>query len=336
MLLRQTTPVVSLILLAALTVACGGPLFDVFRDKPADAPANSHPSGDRGRQERLNARYGDKDRLPGIPFFALELVQRTVAVYEQEYFELKLEATWETKEGQAVRTHVSAALKYARCETEARKLHALFQSSSSAQAGYDAIKKYMGTDTTSCIRLVPPRILSPSEVYAGQVGLHVTAVQRQQLAVPGKDVRYINVTKAAAGTSSSTITLNANGTLASAQAQTVDETMKTILDSLPVSDAVSAMLGLGKKPTPLIDGTAVLVSAQFTVTPVVRRYTVSVDVPLDDEAYASSLVPNGRTPGASMQVSVVRGDATPTAPKDDDSINFSGQVKLPKPTKKEN
>jgi hypothetical protein len=110
--------------------------------------------------------------------------------------------------------------------------------------------------------------------------------------------------------------------------------MKTVLTSLPVSAAVSTALKLPATTTPEGLGEkkkGVPILAKFSVTPVVRRYVVSVDRLIDATPDSvSAEVPNGKTTGASIQVIVVRGDGEKKESSTDEGITFTGSVKLPK------
>jgi len=162
--------------------------------------------------------------------------------------------------------------------------------------------------------------------------MRLASVSRQRLAVQDSTVCYINVRKAVSGSTQATITLNNDGTLSKVEAQTVDTTLEKILGALPVSEAVSAALGLPAPPaTEAVEAKALM--ATFTITPVVYRYVVSRD-------YAPGLneIPNGTTDGTSKQLLIVRSDAAKkpaAAAPDADAFTFQGRVQLPKEKEKE-
>lgn len=174
----------------------------------------------------------------------------------------------------------------------------------------------------------------------GDLDLILISKTRTNRVQPRSKTYYINVRKAASGTTDGTITLNANGTLASAAASTSEELVGQIVDALPIGDVLSSLLlpsdeemeemlsDTTEDPTPKTKKLPVK-SFKLTLTPIIRTYEVT---------HESNLNETDKT-FEGLKITETRGDVTKPEEKakvdEKQEIKLSGTVTLPKADKED-
>lgn len=334
----------SLFLLLIIGIGCGGHIFRVSND---------------GK---------------GIPFFTLEVVERTTAIYEQRYFELRLDMEWISAKASSIpeSPFKNTSIRYASDAECAALVESLFVRHKQPQDAYDNVKDLLQSGKTICkpCRISPsaPDLIPLEKIRGCNPSLMLVSVTREQRSQPSSDVKYINVRKVASGSSQGTITLNKEGTLASATATITDSTLETVLKSLPVADAVSHGLKLSDTITLSIAGKLdtgrVAKSAILTIRPIARRYVLWIDTVLTEEELKQQkkcnkrddkvrrrraasdevesaatekeeeeryFVPDGSTVGVCFKVIEGTGDQKKAEEKKEEpALKFKGEVTVPK------
>ena len=109
----------------------------------------------------------------------------------------------------------------------------------------DAKKKLPGTDCESSeFSLTPPAVLDLSEIKNDNKKLTLRSGKSDRQHIPALKPRYINVQRPAMGRASATITLNKNGTLASAAGEVESDLVAKVFEEFPIGESVSSILGL--------------------------------------------------------------------------------------------
>ena len=299
------------LLLIGVLGGCGGPLYTV-----SDNP-NS-----------------------GIGFYEYEAIYTKTAVYEQSWTEFEVTATWgpdtENAPHKTVhRTYVSSA----KC---AGTIAASFAQAPTVEDGFNAIRQQLMSPTPKKLHgmdcegtefsLTPPPLLNFSAINSHNPELALRSVTFDRKHVPALTPRYINVNRPAMGQASATITLNQNGTLASAAgevagdvASKVFDLISKVVEKLPIQEAVSSVLRLeGDTKKESIAANKVPRLLALKVTPVSRLYSVTV------KCGSCSGLPSANDSTAQLTIVEKRLDKQEDKTAEGKQFKFSGAVEMPK------
>jgi hypothetical protein len=149
-----------------------------------------------------------------------------------------------------------------------------------------------------------------------------------------------NVRRPWAGTASSTLKLNTDGTLGEATASVEDKTIETLASVLPIKDFLTAKFipkaQAGSPAAPAGSGTAPTLRFVLTVRTTVFRHTLSkAEGPASGPSCAPPDVNLGPAPAAGLDylLEELKDSAPPKAEGKGKTIELSGQIVLPEETK---
>jgi hypothetical protein len=142
---------------------------------------------------------------------------------------------------------------------------------------------------------------------------------------------YINVDKAAIGTTSATIKLAANGTLTEATASVEDKTAEVVLGVLSIKELISDIFKLGDGAEKSTEASGRPSKITLTIKDASRRYVWTCERCPSDAACDQAKVPPSACKPNEREVDFqVVPVAAPAAPKDDKpAIKVEGTIVLP-------
>lgn len=303
----------------------------------------------------------------GIPFFSHEIIETTSETYQEKYYEISLEITREilnmqnaeekekNKKGpnkakpsnpkkeddSKPEEFTSKLVCYANegCSIELNNNLAANEMSFKEKIDF---LEFALSNTGSCKYFQKPfpirkEPISITDETTNDLALSLISKTRTNTVQPSPKTHYINVKKAASGTTDGSITLNANGTLASAEASTSEELIGQIIEALPISEVLSSFI-----PAP--EGTAAeegieemiedssfvqtkrlsIKAIKLTLTPITRMYEINHMQNLNRT--------NDKFIGLKITETKGTSSKKEEKPKDDDKqeIKLSGTVTLPK------
>lgn len=297
----------------------------------------------------------------GIPFFSHQMLETTTVLYEENFFQLELELKWEEKEkvvksnGKSVKTKkatsnppqfVTKAVKYASVEC-AYFLNTQFSSRTTIKDAYNAVAGQMLESPSKTLinsncqyqnmpfvrknisTLMNQGTASPTNIVAQQVSL-----TRSRKTVPNPKPQFVNVKKPITGSSEATITLNADGTLASAASKVQDDLVGTIIEKLPITEAVSSFIGIANETESqsVQTETARLVGLKFTLVPIKRIYEVSKENFISSNSTGATALPTADN-HTGFKITETKGSLLSEPKKVEDNkqtIKLNGSIVLPK------
>nr|WP_292961847.1 MULTISPECIES: hypothetical protein [unclassified Allomuricauda] len=245
----------------------------------------------------------------GIPFYTQQLIKHTEYNYKVKYYEIQVTFTYEekrkTSNNEADKRKFSTTLiKYAypKC---AIRLNNIFSSQSSP---IDAKREVESTMENGSPGSKSECILYDSEQLNGldskEMLEKLSQTNKKQNSNPPKECekksnqvlafvsestsykleledtpRYVNIRKPFLGSVEGTITLNENGTLASATTSITDETVGKVLDLIPFSDIITSKLELEDSTEDAeemaLTDEPILVNAKLSLIPITTMYTIT-------------------------------------------------------------
>lgn len=200
------------------------------------------------------SKKGDTSgKIRGIPFFSHEIIQVDTETYQEKFYEIRLQTTLgkknadadEAKKSDIVETKIKYSNEICAITFNNKFVNTRGLSKKAALIDNPKINKCNFLDEPFKVRTRSQlgASTSKSENELSMIQIAHTRTNRVQ---PGKEKYYINVRRAASGTTDGTITLNDNGTLASAEASVEDELLGNIVEALPIGDIVSSVFGLSE------------------------------------------------------------------------------------------
>lgn len=245
----------------------------------------------------------------GIPFYTQELIKHTEYNYKVKYYEIQVTFTYEekgktTNGGEDKGKFSTTMIKYSypKC---AIRLNNIFSSQSNPIDAKREVERALENGSPSSKNEC---ILYDSEQLNGLDSIEMleklSQKNKKQHSNPPKEdakksnqvlefvsesttykleledtPRYINIRKPFLGSVEGTITLNENGTLASAVTSITDETVGKVLDLVPFSDIITSKLELedsaeDAEEMALTDG-PILVNAKLSLIPITTMYTIT-------------------------------------------------------------
>lgn len=233
--------------------------------------------------------------LPGIPFVPLEIVETTTVVDTEAWTEIKVTRMIRPPskaEGRKVAPATDENLeakpfvRYVLSDECVQAVQDRLSIAASPDDGWTEIKGLLGLEgnyiteagcSLGVVKLSPPTPVdfTTCDLPKGRIPvMQRVSLTRTIHAEPAFGrMYYINVDRAAAGTSSGTFKLNDKGMLTDATGSVESKTLETILNALPVKEAVSSLLGLpSTKAAEAAKEKPILVKLKLDVVPVTRAY----------------------------------------------------------------
>jgi len=275
----------------------------------------------------------------GIPFHPVEQYAVTTNVYKEDVH--TLEVTLQILKGgdpKVVLREVSEQVHTSdgQCASD---LVAAFSKGDSAVEGYLAFRAVRSQKSCAAAQATPLRqrswqdmkaIVAQPNAWIAQQTDHRTRLSKQAL--------YINVSKAAIGTTSGTVKLNEKGQLTEAAASSDDKTASTIIE------AVGALAELASGQLPIKD----LLLDKWGLTPAdtqkAQTFTGTGTPPKAEDVRATLKysyrprlysveceVGKACDPPVAFSMTEIGGIAVDKKEADGGKVEFSGSVKLPKP-----
>jgi len=326
--------ITALLGLAAFSTACGGSLYEVSRVD-----------------------------TEGIPFFPIENVEQRVVTHHEAIWEIRLDAEFAdtptldeaapppkpaTADKKAALSPAPAAapaaaqpalkISQARYVTAAAcldEISSAFNSGRTPSAALSAVGPYLLAPITeangaACGKAVlhaAPPVIAAEPTTLPKIAETIKHVQR-----PSAHPMYINVDKAAIGTTSATIKLASNGTLTEATASVEDKTAEVILGVLPIKELISNIFKLGDGGEEKVVGgpTGGPSKVTLTIKDASRRYVWTYERRCDADSNEADVPPNPCRPSEHQVDFQVVPISAPAAPKDDKpAIKVEGTIVLP-------
>ncbi len=296
----------------------------------------------------------------GVPFYVLEQYDVTTNLYAEVFYKIEVKATLHptkdaakgAKKAEPVTVTVVA---YNSDSNMVNGMYFDFVKSSDFDKAWAATGELLLGKLHSKapeVSLVPfDPISTPTDLLKRKV--IATSTSRTQ--IPSPVLHYYNITVPHGGQASGEIGLGADGTLTKALSSKQDTLPGTITTALGTLGAAALGTPLNQLvnhffPTP-VAATAVaapatanglhgldFVNVQMTITPITRLYSVALTHKSDAPALCASWKSGATfesTTTCWATVSVANKEDAEAAgdKKDDNSVTFSGSVKLPAPTK---
>ncbi len=299
----------------------------------------------------------------GIPFFTNQIIETTTVIYQEDFFQLELELVWEEIEDDAKKKSAKSkkipnkdkkkfttkAVKYSTIEC-GLELNNSFSSKKTIKDAYNSVfgqilkspsQRIIGSECKYYNVPYPikdvKKLTGLNNLIAGEISSRIVSVKKSRKSVPHPKKKYINIKKAVTGSSEATITLNENGTLASANAKTQDDLLGKIVDKLLITDVVSSFFGISDETETesIVSKNAKLVNIQLTLIPIKRNYEVSHEDFLKDNVSTLNIPKESNYTG--FKVTESKGsllNKVKPKKKEGSSIKINGEISIPKKSEK--
>jgi hypothetical protein len=136
-------------------------------------------------------------------------------------------------------------------------------------------------------------------------------------------VYYLNAKVPFAGSAKADYKLASDGTLTEASSEITEETFKTALGALPISDLIKSAAGIGVA-SKAVGGKTVQLKAERRLVKITNSQTIGFEPGCPDQGGFQS------TPAIGTLVEDVGGDTPAQTKPEDNSITVSGKIVLPK------
>lgn len=140
-----------------------------------------------------------------------------------------------------------------------------------------------------------------------------------------KDVYYLNAKNPLSGSAKADYKLASDGTLTEASGEMADDTFKTIVSALPISDLIKSAAGIGLA-SKSVGGRTLQLKAESRMLKITRFQTVAFEPGCPDHANFDS------TPPIGTLIEDVGSEVSTPSKQEDNSVSFSGKIVLPKST----
>ena len=294
----------------------------------------------------------------GIPFLNQEVIETETKIYRESFFKVELVQEWEKTEINTIKDkngkYIPKVTKSKYKTTIVRygtitcglEINTLFSSKSNVDEAQGVVQKPLisvpsaaGPNSKCTFRdklfdyQTPTTLLNNSP--SNGLDFSTISMSKTQSVRPSPKQYYINVKKAVSGSSQATITLNSNGTLASAAATVEDDLVGKIIDKIPLTEIISSTLNLPAAGEEESEGESSegveLVSISLKLVPIHRDYILT----RDDEPNSKTVM--SATNLTSFKIRETKGELLiKEEPKKDDkkeAIAISGSIVLPKKDK---
>lgn len=288
----------------------------------------------------------------GIQFFPHRIIETTTTTYQESFFQVELHLTWEEKARKTTSKNSLTAGSAGKFTTKAVRytdidcgllLNTKFAGTKNIKDGYNLVRGSLlqvpssspDPNIACAYRDSFPPVIAKEQINENT--LSVISLQRARKVEPSPKPLYINIKRPTSGTAEGLITLNSNGTLASAQGKAEGDLVGKIVDKLPINEAISSVLGLTEdteEESFRVDK-AVLIQIKLVLIPVVRNYELAREVVLTNDGLGEIKALNGSYNDICLKVTTTKGSLlTKVDKKEGETINVTGKIALPKEKKK--
>jgi hypothetical protein len=260
--------------------------------------------------------------LKGIPFYVKEASCLHQRIYTMPYYKLTLQSLVGDKVAGAETFTVSE--RFYTQETKVKELLSVMRQKppltandlNTMNSDWDVVKNNNADPYSAAATDTWPKYL-------------VTNSNSPKVYVDYGSVYTLNAKRPVSGSVTANYKIAADGTLSEASSQISDDTLKTVLGSLPISSLISTAAGIGAAPSSTGKPTTTETPIQLLVERRALKITNSQLIPFvagcpDVDAFDTAHV-------VGLSIEDVSSDATNSNAKtDDNSISVSGKITLPK------
>lgn len=310
----------------------------------------------------------------GIPFFKQEVVETETITYRESFFRIELSREYEEVQEKEMTKPKTKKNSKTPVPTKTKKtFNTKIVRFGTLDCGFEINSKFNSATTTDQAEkaIYDPLIGVPSTANIGSnctfkdsmfnyltiseiinpidnkhdskdnQGLKLSLISniKSRSVKPSPQSHYININKSITGSTSATITLNENGTLASAASTVQEDLVGKLIDKIPLTDIILSELNIldGAEEQSLgTDEMYKLVSISLKLIPVHRDYIISNDsyfkkdgIKIDNDVSATNFT--------SFKIKESEGKILINVEekKDDkgETISLSGKITMPKKEK---